>query len=452
MKSFTIRQLVKAVGGNYFGDEAALDREIQFVTSDSREAAPGALFVAFVGARTDGHRYMTRCLKDGAVCCLSEREPAEDERPCVQVPSTLRAMGALAAWHRSRFHIPVIGITGSVGKTTTKEMVASVLSERFNTHKTQKNFNNELGVPQTLLRLDDANEVSVVEMGISDFGEMRRLTAMVHPTIAVMSVIGDSHLEFLHDHAGVLRAKGEIFESMGPDDLAILNGDDETLRAYYPPTRRLTYGLQDGNDFVAANVENLGAQGVRCTIRHAGGEFDVHIPAYGVHMVYAALAGAAVGHSLGMTDEEIARGIAHYQTVGDRARVLHTPKLTIVSDCYNANPSSTAAAIESLRLLDGRKVCVLGDMLELGENTAALHRQVGERAAQAGVELVLCTGELSRSICEGARSAGGTALWFPDKDALISALPETIRMGDCILVKASHSMAFEDVTKALLEL
>ena len=169
-------------------------------------------------------------------------------------------------------------------------------------------------------------------------------------------------------------------------------------------------------------------------------------------MVYAALAGAAVGHSLGMTDEEIARGIAHYQTVGDRARVLHTPKLTIVSDCYNANPSSTAAAIESLRLLDGRKVCVLGDMLELGENTAALHRQVGERAAQAGVELVLCTGELSRSICEGVRSAGGTALWFPDKDALISALPETIRMGDCILVKASHIMAFEDVTKALLEL
>lgn len=163
MKSFTIRQLVEAVGGNYFGDEAALDREIQFVTSDSREAAPGALFVAFVGARTDGHRYMTRCLKDGAVCCLSEREPAEDERPCVQVPSTLRAMGALAAWHRSRFHIPVIGITGSVGKTTTKEMVASVLSERFNTHKTQKNFNNELGVPQTLLRLDDANEVSVAD-------------------------------------------------------------------------------------------------------------------------------------------------------------------------------------------------------------------------------------------------------------------------------------------------
>lgn len=452
MKHFTIRQLVAATGGRYYGDEQALDREITFVTSDSREASPGALFVAFVGARVDGHNYMARCLKDGAVCCLSEREPLPEERPCVRVESTLRAIGVLAAWHRSRFDIPVIGITGSVGKTTTKEMIASILSVRMRTHKTQKNFNNEIGVPQTLLRLDSEDEVSVVEMGISDFGEMRRLTHMVRPTIAVMSVIGDSHLEFLHDHAGVLSAKGEIFESMGPDDLAVLNGDDETLHEFCPPTRKITYGLKEDNDFVATNVENLGAGGVKCTIRHDGGAFGVYIPAYGVHMVYAALAGAAVGHALGMTDADIARGIANYRTVGDRARVLHTAKLTIVSDCYNANPSSTAAAIESLKPLDGRKVCILGDMLELGENTAELHRQVGRRAASAGVPLILCCGELSRNIRDGAREAGGEAVWFGSKEELIASLKDQIQTGDCILVKASHSMAFEDVTKALMEM
>lgn len=451
MKRFTIRQLVQATGGRYFGETAAFDREISFVTSDSRQAAPRALFVAFVGARVDGHSFMAQCLERGAACCLSEREPSEAERPCVQVDSTLRAIGALAAWHRSRFDIPVVGITGSVGKTTTKEMVAAVLSARFRTHRTEKNFNNELGVPQTLLKLDDRDEVSVVEMGISDFGEMRRLTFMVRPTIAVISVIGDSHLEFLGDHAGVLRAKGEIFESMQPDQLAVLNGDDETLKNFQPPTRKLTYGLGPENDFVAENVVNLGVEGIRCTIRHDGRAFEVRIPAFGVHMVYAALAGAAVGAALGMTDAEIAEGIAQYRTVGERARVIRTPRMTVLSDCYNANPSSVGAALESLKMLPGRRVCILGDMLELGENAVALHELVGRRAAESGVELVLTCGELSKNICRGAEGAGCRAVWFESRDALVRALPEWIRSGDSVLVKASHSMVFEEITRALTE-
>ena len=451
MKSFTVAQLVEATGGRYYGDEAALNHEITFVTSDSRQAAPGALFIAFVGARVDGHNFMAGCLKNGAVCCLSEREPSAEEMPCVQVDSTMRAIGALAAWHRSRFDIPVVGITGSVGKTTTKEMIAAVLSARFNTHKTEKNFNNELGVPQTLLRLDDEHQASVVEMGISDFGEMRRLTNIVHPKIAVMSVIGDSHLEFLGDHAGVLRAKGEIFENMGPDDLAVLNGDDAMLKDFVPNTRRVTYGMNDGHDFVAKDVENMGVAGVRCTIHHHGTSFEAHIPAFGVHMVYAALAGAAVGHALGMTDEEIAAGIAKYQTVGDRARVLKTEKLTVISDCYNANPSSTKAAIASLAMLKGRKVCILGDMLELGENAAALHAEVGVCAAQSGVELVLTGGALSKHTADAANS-GSKSVWFENRDALIEALPQWIQPGDNILVKASHSIGYEKITEKLLEM
>ena len=449
MKPFVIRELVEATGGTYWGDPAALDGAISLVTSDSRAVKPGALFVAFRGARADGHDFMADCLRAGAACCLSERDPRPDERPCVRVDSTLRAIGALAAWHRSRFQIPVVGVTGSVGKTTTKEMLASVLSVKFRVHKTEKNFNNELGVPQTLLRLDDADEASIVEMGISDFGEMSRLTRIVRPSVAVMTAIADSHLEFLGDRAGVLRAKAEIFETMSSGDLAVLNGDDALLRGFVPPTRRLTYGMNAGNDFVAERVENLGAAGARCAIRHGGRSFEATIPAYGVHMVYAALAAAAVGSALGMTDAEIAEGISRYRTVGERAHVIETGRLTIVSDCYNANPTSAAAAIDSLRALPGRKVCVLGDMLELGKDTAALHEGVGRRAAQSGVDLVLTAGALSRHICEGARRAGGEAVWFADRAALIDALPDWIREGDCVLVKASHSMAFEEVTRAL---
>lgn len=449
MKSFTIQQLVSATGGKFYGEPADLNRTIDFVTSDSRQAAPGALFVAFVGARADGHDFMAGCLEKGAACCLSEREPSEKERPCVCVESTLRAMGALAAWHRSRFEIPVVGITGSVGKTTTKEMIAAVLSVRYHTHKTEKNFNNELGVPQTLLRLDAADEVSVVEMGISDFGEMSRLTQMVKPKIAVLSIIGDSHLEFLGDRNGVLRAKSEIFESMQPNDLAIFNGDDEKLRAFVPPTRLLTYGMKQENDFVACNVENMGVDGIRCTICHHGVSFDVHINAFGVHMVYAALAGAAVGYALGMTDAEIAEGISRYQTVGNRARVLKTEKLTIISDCYNANPVSTAAAIDSLKMLQGRRVCILGDMLELGENSPELHAQVGKKAAKTGMDLVIAGGALAKDICEGAKNAGGNAVWFENKAEILRALPDLICEGDNILVKASHSMAFEEIAETL---
>jgi len=452
MKPFSLREAVQAIGGRYFGSEEALDSTVTFVTSDSRTAAEGGLFIAFKGAKADGHDFMAGCLEKGCVCCISEREPAcEAEMPVIVVESSLKATGALAAWHRSRFDIPVIGITGSVGKTTTKEMVAAVLSKAFDTHRTEKNFNNELGVPQTLLRLDDNHQVSVVEMGISDFGEMRRLTHMVHPDIAVFSVIGYSHLEFLGSREGVLKAKAEIFEGMGENGLAVLNGDDDLLSAYVPSVKKITYGLNPGNDVRAENVENLGTEGIRCTICHRDGAFDVRIPAFGSHMVYAALAGAAVGKALGMSDQDIAEGIASYQTVGDRARVINANGLTIISDCYNANPNSTTAAINSLAQLEGRKVCILGDMLELGADENELHRQVGEHAAKTGIDLVIGCGNLSRHTYEGAKQAGACAEYFPDKPALFEKLSGLVRKGDNVLVKASHSRAFEEIVKILCE-
>ena len=449
MKPFLLSDALRAIGGAYCGDEAALGREVTRVTSDSRDAGAGTLFVAFKGNRVDGHSFMAGCLEKGAAACVTEREPAENERPAIRVDSSLRAVGALAAWHRSRFDIPVIGVTGSVGKTTTKEMVAAVLGEKLNTLKTQKNFNNELGVPRTLLGLDDAHEAAVVEMGISDFGEMRRLTNMVRPTVAVFTVIGDAHLEFLGDRPGVLRAKGEIFEGMGADGLAVLNGDDPLLADCHPNMRRVLYGQGAHCDVRAENVKNLGEEGIALTVRHAGGAFEARIPAFGSHMIYAALAAAAVGLELGLTDDEIARGIAAYQTVGDRARVLHANGLTVVSDCYNANPNSCRAALDSLAALPGRRVAILGDMLELGDATAELHRGVGEYAAGLGIGKIVACGPLARHIADGAKAAGGDALYFPEKAALLSALGDIVRPGDSVLVKASRSMAFEEIVERL---
>lgn len=451
MKPFLLREAVAACGGRYIGPEDALSREVRFVTSDSRTVEPGALFIAFVGERVDGHAFMAGALRKGAVAVVSEREPGIGETPCIVVDSSLRAIGAIAAWHRQRFDIPVIGITGSVGKTTTKEMTAAVLSQKYDTHRTDKNFNNELGVPWTLLRLDDSNEVSVVEMGINRFGEMRRLTNIVKPDIAVFTVIGEAHLEFLGDLNGVLRAKGEIVEGMPKDGLLVLNGDDALLSGFNPGLRRVMYGKNPGNDVRAEHIVTTGPDETRFTLCHPDGKFDVVIPGYGSHLIYAALAAAAVGLELGLSDAQIAAGIAGYRTVGDRARVIPAGDITVVSDCYNANPNSVRAAVDSLAAMPGAKVCVLGDMLELGAETRQLHREIGAYAARGGARLVVGCGPLSCQIVEGAKDEGAEAVHFETRDALIDALPGLLKPGDTVLVKASHSMGFEKIVAALTE-
>lgn len=453
MKAFSVQEAVTAMGGVFRGAPEALNRVITSVVSDSRQISEGTMFAAFKGARVDGHDYMADCLKRGAAVVISEREPKDEtEEPCIVVDSTLRAAGAMAAWYRSQFDIPIVGITGSVGKTTTKEMVATVLGTKFKTHKTQKNFNNELGVPRTLINMPEDTQTAVVEMGISDFGEMTRLTNMVKPTIAIITVIGDAHLEFLHDHAGVLKAKTEIFNSMGEDTFAIINGDDETLKDYIPPVPYLKYGKNPNNDFIAENIEYLGEEGMRMTIRHHGTSFECRVPAYGTHLSYAVLVGACVGWKLGMTNEEIAKGVTRYETVGSRAKLIRANGMNVISDCYNANPSSVKASVNSLMGLEGRKTCILGDMLELGPKSAQMHYGVGENAAKQGVDLLIACGELSAEIIRGAKEAGLTdAYWYATKEEMISALDGLLKQGDSVLVKASHSMAFDTVVEKLIQ-
>lgn len=417
--------------------------EMTAVTVDSRTIVPGCLFAALPGTRVDGHDFIAQAADKGAACVLCSRF-VDAPVAQIRVPDVQAALRQLAAFYRSMFSIPFVGVTGSVGKTTAKEMIAAVLSSRINTLKTEKNLNNELGVPLTLFRLCDQHKAAVVEMGISGFGEMTRLTEMVKPDIGVYTLIGDAHLEFLGDRHGVLQAKSEMVRGMDENAVVIANGDDELLRTHAFGRRTVLFGLGENCDVRAVDIHTNGTAGMACVILAGKRSISVTIRAFGYHMIYAALAGAAVGLEMGLTDGEIARGVAAYETVGSRGRVFETGSLTILDDCYNANPTSVKSALESLMTLPGRHVAVLGDMRELGAESAVLHRRVGEMAAGMGVVVIAC-GALAKDIAAGA----GDAAWYEEPAELMAALPHLLRHGDAVLVKASRAMGFETVTESL---
>lgn len=437
MKDMTIFSAARAAGGRVAG--CGQDAPLSGGVIDSREAGPGLMFCALPGERADGHEYMRSALEKGAACCLATHVPEGVTGPVVLVDDVRSAMAKIAGACRDRLDIPVVGITGSSGKTTAKEMCAAVLSQKYNTLKTEKNFNNELGVPLTLFRIGPEHGAAVVELGINHFGEMSRLGAMAKPDIAVYTLIGRSHLEALGDLDGVLRAKGELVEHMPPDGMLIVNGDDEKLAAWRPARRKLTFGLGEGCDVRGVGFAPRGAEGSALTVLAGERRIELFLPAYGRHLAYAALAAAAVGIELGLSDGQIAAGAADYAPVGRRARIIETPSLTVIDDCYNANPDSVKMAIASAGALGGRLVCILGDMLELGEQSEQMHREVGEAARAAGA-LLLTAGE---------RSAAMGGEHFASKAELISALPRLLKRGDRVLVKASHSMAFEEISDAL---
>lgn len=447
MMDLTINEIALCCGAAYYGPEELRHERICAVTIDSRTVSAGSMFAALAGERTDGHRFIPMAFEKGAVCVLAERVPEQTVPGVVLVVQDVRAaLQTAAAYYRSKFDIPFVGVTGSVGKTTAKEMVAAVLGEKFCVHKTAANLNNELGVPLTLFALKKEHTAAVVEMGISDFGEMRRLAAMVKPDYAIFTTIGDAHLEFLGDRAGVLRAKSEMLEHMSAEGCVLINGDDAVLKTLSCPQKQLRFGLGDDCDVRAEEllVDEKGE--ISCCIVSGEHRLSVKIPAYGDHMVYAALEAAALAIELGLSDSEIIAGIGKYETVGHRGRVIRKGQQTIVDDCYNANPTSVESAIRSLRRLPGRHVCILGDMLELGEESAMLHAACGRFAREQGIELLLCCGDLSRSMAE---AAGDAAVHFESRQALIDALPKLLQPDDCILVKASHSMRFEEIVAAI---
>ena len=447
----TISMAAAACGGRLVG-AAKPDAPIRWAVIDSRTVEPGDLFVAYRGEKTDGHRYIPMAWEKGAVCALAEHLPEGAEGPAILVQDVQSALEKIAAAYRDTLHIPVIGITGSVGKTTAKEMIAAVLSRRFAILKTEGNLNNQIGVPMTISRIEAEHEAAVVEMGISGFGEMTVLAKIARPTIAVFTMIGRAHLEFLHDLDGVFRAKTEMIAQMPDDGVVIVNGDNEQLKKLSCKQRLLLFGLGENCDVRASDVSVLPEGKTSCRIHYGNRSLDVCIPAYGRQMIYAALEGAAVGFVLGLRDEEIAAGIAAYRTVGRRSAITDTGFVTLVDDSYNANPESMRCAMDSLLELEGRHVCLLADMLEMGPDSAQMHYDLGVYAAEKGIDLLVCCGPLSRRMAEAAAEHGIRAVWYPCAEDLIAALPELLHKGDAVLVKASLGMHMERAAEAVKKL
>lgn len=462
LRELTLKNIAKAVSGRYIepgqdksktGAADLADTEATAVVIDSRKIVPGAVFVATKGERADGHDYIGQVFEQGALGVICERIPEGINGPCIVVEDSFAALKKLAGYYRSVMkNVRIVGIVGSVGKTSTKELVASVLGEKYCVLKTEGNFNNEIGVPLTLLRIRDEHEIAVVEMGISDFGEMSRLGDMVRPNGVVMTNIGPCHLEKLVDLDGVLKAKSEVFDYIDDDGFLALNGEDEKLNTVkgYKNLKVIRFG--EHSDVYAKNPVSRGLEGSEFTVCTADGEaFETMVPLPGRHMVMNSLAATAVAEEFGLTEEQIDRGIRAVKPVAGRSNLIRTENCLVVDDCYNANPKSMKAAVGLMSDALGRKVAILGDMFELGEDAATLHAEVGEYAATHGIDKLICVGELSENMYKAAKSAGmEDAAYFKTREELLAKLSETgLERGDTVLVKASHGMGFAEVIKAL---
>lgn len=453
MKNMTLENIAGVCGGIYCGSEADRTKEICDITTDSREAKEGSLFVAIKGERVDAHRFIPAVFAQGALCVLCEEMPENPQGACIQVPSTLQAIKDIAEFYRQQLDIKVVGITGSVGKTSTKEIIASVLSEKFQVLKTLGNFNNELGLPLTVFRLREGDEVAVLEMGINHFGEMHRLSKIARPDVCVITNIGQCHLEFLGDRDGVLRAKSEIFDFIAPEGKIILNGDDDKLAALQEikGIRPVFFGNESDRAIYATDIQSAGIRGVWCKI-HVGEEsFEVRIPIPGYHMVLNALAATAVGRSLGMTNAEIKRGIEKLESLSGRFHIIEANGITVVDDCYNANPVSMKASLQVLNDAETGKTAILGDMGELGENERRLHEEVGAYLGGLDIQRAVCIGSLAKHLAEAAKNVNPGMQIFTSESVEEAAehLQEWIQTGDTVLVKASHFMHFEKIVDIL---
>lgn len=457
MSGMTLEIIVEACGGTYYGPEEALKKEVSMITTDSRKVGKDYLFVAIKGARVDGNKFVPSSYDAGALACLSETVKPEITKPYIVVDSCFQALKDMAACYRGMLDTKIIGITGSVGKTTTKEMIASVLSEHFCTLKTIGNFNNEVGVPLTLFRLRKEHEAAIIEMGISEFGEMTRLSQVVRPDTCVITNIGQCHLENLGDRDGVLKAKTEIFTYMSEQGKIYLNGDDDKLITVKDAgQKQITFfGLNEENQVYGENLVSLGLKGTKFTAVTKHGSFEVHVPVPGKHMVLNALAAIAVADDLGMTSEEIQRGIKKFRPVGGHSNIIENRTFTILDDCYNANPASMKAGIDVLKNALGRKAAILGDMFELGSEEKSLHASIGEYAAKKDLDILVLIGELSEYAFQAAESAGMPKehlFYFKTREDAMKELPSLLKEGDTILVKASHGMHFEKIVAVLEEM
>jgi UDP-N-acetylmuramoyl-tripeptide--D-alanyl-D-alanine ligase len=459
MEPVTLRDLLEAVNGRLLTEGADLDAAVTCVDTDSRSITPGSLFIPLVGERFDGHAYLNPALESGAAGCLTarERERYLPGKFYIKVDDTLRALWDLARYYRRRFDIPVIGVTGSVGKTTTKDMIAAVLSTKYRVLKTDGNFNNTVGLPLTVLRLSREDQVCVLEMGMSKAGEIDALSSIAEPDIAVITNIGDAHIENLGSREAILAAKCEMLAHVRKPGLVILNGDDPLLTGLRVtcPLPLAFCGMGADLDYRASDLEGDGKSRLRCRIRTPKQEGEVEIPALGNHMIYPTLTAVAVGERLGLTWEELVQGILRFAPTKMRMNIVaRGDGVTILDDAYNANPQSMRAAIEVLSASPARyKIAVLGDMLELGPFAQALHESVGECVGKGDVDCLIAVGELARHLRAGADKSGVPLSYYcPTKEEAKQVLKAVLQPNSTVLVKASRGMAMEELVDYLKEI
>jgi UDP-N-acetylmuramoyl-tripeptide--D-alanyl-D-alanine ligase len=456
MLEFTVGQIVSAVGGRLL--QGDLHEVVRGLATDSRRAQPGELFVALGGEQFDGRQFIPAAAQAGAVAAIAAAPvTAPAGMALVVVDDSLAALGAIGRAHRRRFDIPVIGITGSNGKTTTKDLLAAILEQVFPVIKTEQNFNNEIGLPLTLARINVTTRAAVVEMGMRGLGQINQLAQIALPTMGIVTNVGLTHLELLGTQANIAQAKGELVAALEPTGLAVLNGDDPYVRAMRSLTKAKTvlYGIESPSLDYRATAIRLRDSSCEFIAQTPDGSLAIDLPLPGRHNILNALAAIAVAKELGVDAPAVRAGLTAPTLTGKRLHTIEHNQRRIIDDTYNASPTSVRAALEVLTAGEpgkNRRIAVLADMLELGSEAARLHRELGEYAAQVGVDWLLGYGELAREYVTGfnaVRPHAGTC--YQTKEALLVALQNGWRPGDRVLVKGSRGMKMEEIVTALTQ-
>lgn len=459
MKNLTVANIAKACNGKLYNFDLCEDKEVSGVAIDSRKISADYLYIPFVGERVDGHDFIPDVFNKNALITLSEVNLEEkfpyDNYPYILVESTAQAIKDIAEYYRSNLSIKVVGITGSVGKTSTKEIIASVLEQKYKVLKTDGNFNNEIGLPLTIFRLTEEDEIAVLEMGISEFEEMHRIAKVAKPDVCVITNIGTCHLENLGDRDGVLKAKTEIFDYMNEKGLIVLNGDDDKLITIedYKGIVPLLFGNNDEFSAYPIDVTDLGLLGTKVLFNILGRTIEATIPIPGKHMVGNALAASLIGDYFGLNDDEIKNGIESLKAVSGRNNIIKTNKYVVIDDCYNANPMSMKASLDVLSTAKTRKVAILGDMFELGKDEIELHKEIGKYAISKKIDVIVCVGDLSKNMCLTARSVNedgkSDVYYFETLEQIKEVLFNILEEDDTVLVKASNGMHFKELIEML---
>jgi len=458
MEKISLIEVVDAINGKVVGSSATENLFVEQVVTDSRTKTSKGLFVAIVGENTDGHNYISMAKENGAVAAVisKELEEYDDNFIYILVENGINALQKLATWYRKKFNIPVVAVTGSVGKTTTKEMIASVLNVKYNVLKTEGNLNSEIGAPLTVLNLNKNHEIAVIEMGMDHLGQIYNISKIIKPDTAVISNIGVAHIEYLKTRENILKAKTEVFDNMDENGVAILNGDDDMLITINNNVKKIWYGYTENSDVRALDVTVDYTDGVvKTRLLINGNEYYINIPGLSKHLAYAALSAVAVGLRYGMDISDIISGVESYNGIKMRMDVKKLNNgILVIDDTYNANPVSMKSLIDTVAASDKTiKTVIMGDMYELGEETLNGHKSVIEYAINLGISNIVVIGEnMKVAFCSLTDVDRAKVNLYETKNEFCEVLSKYLVPNSVIAVKASRGMKFENIVSKIIEL